>query len=329
MRTLYIGETNEKDTEDYYSLDESAYNIDIKNYKKGLQDKKTGIFYTSLSDFKNREELLYEVCLSVDKIIYNPPRYWREHKLGLNTNNRSVSVRTRTEYFLLCLSGVTEVNGLENIVDIQSFYPIVTRQTDSPNLWIAGCSVSFGIGVEKEERWGQIVAEQLNMPVNFLAEGGSGNSYQSDKILSSDIRKDDIVIMQATFPNRNTIIYQGELLHVNARSYELVPNLIKTYTPDRLDEPINYVRQIQNFKKIKNICKKIGAKLMLWSQHMMPGVLLPHLIKQDYYFHFTNAKYTPSTEFMLDYGTDNEHPGPLQHKEYAKFVLEKLKVVQV
>lgn len=328
MRTLYIGETNRKDSEYYYTLDKSAFNLDIKNYKEGLPEKKSGIFYTSLSDFNNELELLHEVCLLFDNIIYNPPIDWKEHKFGININHRSVSVRTRTECFLLCLCGVTEVSGLENIADIKSFYPTVTRQTDSPNLWIAGCSFSSAVGVDDRERWGQIVAKQLDMPVNFLAEGASGNSYQVDKILSSDIRKGDIVIMQVTIPERNTIIYHETLCHITATSYESRPSLIESYPPDRLDEPMSYINQIEDFKRLKNICKKIGAKLMLWSQHLMPGVLLPHLTKQEQYFHFTNTKHSSSTKFFLDYGSDNMHPGPLQHQAYAKFVLEKLKVVQ-
>ena len=326
MRTLYIGETNKEDTEYYYTLDKSAFNLDNKNYEKGLQEKKSGIFYTSLSDFKTKFELLYEVCLLVDNIIYNPPKKWKEH--NFNDSSSNSYIRSWTECFLISLSTIRNVDGLENIFNIGNFYPVVTRQTESPNLWIAGCSFSSAVGIEKEERWGQIVAEQLNMPVNFLAEPGAGNSYQIDKILSSDIRKDDIVIMQVTAPERNTIIYQEKLLHVNVRVYEFLPGLVETYTPDRLDEPINYIKQIQDFEKLKNICKKIGVKLMLWSMHLMPHLLLSHLTKQDHYFHFTNAGHTPSTKLMLDYGTDNHHPGPLQHQAYARFVLEKLKLVK-
>jgi len=330
LRTLYIGETNKEDTEYYYTLDKSAFNLDNKNYEKGLQEKKSGVFYTSLSDFQYKYGLLYEVCLSVDQIIYNPPLAWKENNFAdyITSSSKDISDRICTECFLICLRDVTKVNGLENIFNIKSFYPIVNRQTDSPNLWIAGCSFSSADGVDDDERWGQIVAKQLNMPTNFLAESGSGNLYQVSKILSSDIRKDDIVILQITSPERYTIIHKEKLLRVNAYSYQIFPELINMFPPNRLDEPINYVEQIENFKILENICKKIGAKLMVWSQHMMPGILLSYLIKQDHYFHFTNAKYTLSTEFMLDYGTDNMHPGPLQHQEYAKFVLEKLKLLE-
>lgn len=329
MKTLYIGETNKEDTAYYYTLDKSACNLYIKNFETALAEKTLGIFYTSLKDFNFEIELIFKICLFFDNIIYRPPPKWKESTINFINSSDARINRYWTECLLLSLSTVKDIKGLENIFDLGTFYPVVTRQTDLPNLWIAGCSFSSAIGVEKNERWGQIVAEQLNMPVNFLAEGGSGNSYQVNKILSSDIRKDDIVIMQVTTPERSTIIYQEKLHHITAGSYEsLHPDIVKYYPPDRLDEPISYVTQIEDFKRLKNICKKIGAKLMVWSQHTMPGVLLSQLISQDYYFHFINAKYTPSTKFMLDIGTDNEHPGPLQHQAYAKFVLEKLKLLE-
>lgn len=337
MRTLYIGETNKEDTEYYYTLDESAFNLDIKNYKKGLQEKKSGIFYTSLVDFQNNYELLYEICLTFDSLIYNPPKEWREVELNNYAdlcNYTSNYQRLTTESVVMAISTFRDIQGIENIFDLGTFYPVVNRQTDSPNLWIAGCSFSSAIGVDDKVRWGQLVAEQLSIPVNFLAEPGSGNSHQIHKILSSDIRKDDIVIMQATFPERNTIIYQeyqsGKFRPWNLTSsvYHNNPDINKIQPIGDLIQPTSYINQIRDFKTLQNICKKIGVKLIVWGADIIPNVLLSYLNKQDNYFHFTNTKHSSSTKFFLDYGSDNMHPGPLQHLAYSEFILEKLRLVK-
>ena len=139
--------------------------------------------------------------------------------------------------------------------------------------------------------------------------------------------------MQVSWPERDTIIYQ-EYKSGKFRSWNLTnsvygknPGFKDMHPFEKLTQPTNYINQLIDFNKLQNICKKIGVKLMLWSFDDAPGVLLPYLVKEDNYYHFTNRRYTSSTKSMLDYGTDNMHPGPLQHQAYADFVLEKLTLV--
>ena len=313
MRTLYVGETNPKDTKYYYELDESAYNLDIENYETALEEKLTGVFYTSVSDFQNNFNIMLQVCWKFDKIIYRPPDVWS-----------ALSVGEVTSQFLKSLSWFLSVEKFLTDSDISSKGSL-RRKTEQPQIWVAGCSWSSAVGVAKEQRWGSLLADQMNMAVTVLAEGGSGNSYQARKLLSADIRENDVVIFQVTSPHRETIHHPdyGQI-HVNAGSFASQTDLYKFYPPDRLDELTLVINQIRDMQNVVNFLQKTKTKFMFWSPGMYlqtgsMGVLLQESPPfKEYSYMYSDLK-------MLDFGTDGSHPGPLQHQEYAKFVLEKIK----
>jgi hypothetical protein len=306
LRTLYIGDTNTKDTKYYYELDESARNLYIGNYDVALEEKLTGVFYTSIADFQNQLDTMLQVCWRFDKIICRPPTTWSD-----------LSVKDQTERFLKLLS---LFKPIENFI-IDS----TRRKTEEPQIWVSGCSWSSAVGVAKEQRWGSLLADQINMAVTVLAEGGSGNSYQARKLLSADIRENDVVIFQVTVPQRETIIHpEYGQVHVNPSTYEQIPDLYKFYPPDRLDELTLVINQIRDMQNVVNFLQKTKTKFMFWS----PGIYLPTgsmgvLLRECSPFKEYSYMY-PDLE-MVDFGTDGSHPGPLQHQEYAKLVLEKLK----
>jgi hypothetical protein len=77
-------------------------------------------------------------------------------------------------------------------------------------------------------------------------------------------------------------------------------------------------------QNVVNFLQKTKTKFMFWS----PGIYLPTgsmgvLLRECSPFKEYSYMY-PDLE-MVDFGTDGSHPGPLQHQEYAKLVLEKLK----
>ena len=322
MKTLYIGETNSADSKLYYEIDESACNLHIGNYKTALEEKPAGVFYTSLSDFQNENHTMVQTCLLFDEIIYRPPAVWTKDP-----------VRQQTEEFLQALkfsqTKKTKMNWIvgdndANIVTANDIFAnSPDRKTKNPQIWVAGCSFSEAVGVEDDEKWGTLLANKLNMPVNILAEGASGNSYQARKLLSADIRENDIVIFQITTPHRETIFHPkyGQL-HVNSRSFEIISDLYKLYTPDRLDDPTIIINQIKDIQNVVNFLQKTKTKFLLWS----PGIWLPmgkhlteHFLEHKEYFYYNVCK-------MADVGTDGIHPGPETHKQYADFVFEKFKL---
>jgi hypothetical protein len=301
LRTLYIGETNVKDTKYYYELDESACNLYIGNYKTALEEKSTGVFYTSLPDFGERIDMLMEICLQFDEIIYRPPAVWTKD-----------SVRYVTEEF---------VEFIKLYIKIDFAKPII-RKTKEPQMWVSGCSWSDAFGVSDDKRWATLLANKLNMPYTVLAESGSGNTHQTRKLLSADIRENDVVIFQVTTPHRETIIHSkyGQL-HVNAMQYDYVPDLHKTYSPDRLVEMTLLFNQMRDIQNVVNFLQKTKARFMFWA----PGSVLPmeaalesFMLSKDYFYLYPGGS-------IVDFGTDGVHPGPETHKKYADFVFEKLK----
>ena len=74
---------------------------------------------------------------------------------------------------------------------------------------------------------------------------------------------------------------------------------------------------ITHISQVENFCKKSKAELLLVGLLTSPMDLL-------YYNLFPRFHQYPG-KIMIDYGTDGAHPGPLQHKEYAEFIYEKMK----
>jgi len=306
LRTLYIGETNRKDTKYYYTLDKSARNLHIGNYMTAPNEKLTGVFYTSVADFQNQLDTMLQVCWRFDKIIYQPPTTWSD-----------LSVKDQTEQFLILLS---LFKPIQNFTTIDS----TRRKTEQPQIWVAGCSWSSAVGVTEEQRWGSLLADQINMVVTVLAEGGSGNSYQVRKLLSADIRENDIVIFQVTTPHRETIFRQDGvehgMEHVIAHTFKDNPDLYKTYSPNRLDELTLVINQIKDMQNLINFSQKLKAKLLIWNPGMpiWIGEYLKNFLRDKENFYSYKNK-------MSDFGTDGVHPGPETHKQYADFMFEKFK----
>ena len=306
MKTLYIGETNSRDSKYYYELDESAFNLTVGNHKQGLEQKRSGVFYTSVTDFQNEHYPMLQACNRFDKIICQPPATWT-----------TSLVKRQTEEFLKLLSLFKPIDNF--IIDSTQ------RKTKNPQIWIAGCSWSSAVGVTYEQNWGSLVAKKLNMPVSFLAKPGTGNSYQAKRLLSADINENDIVIFQVTTPYRETILDPAGygIVHVHPGSYNSSSSLYKTYSPDRLDELTLIINQITDIQNVVNFLQKIKAKFLIWS----PGA--PLITEELLTMYICNTKYCylyPNPVPMADLGTDGAHPGPKTHKQYAEFVFKKLKL---
>jgi hypothetical protein len=299
LRTLYIGETTPRDTKYYYELDESACNLYTGNYETALEEKPAGVFYTSLSDFGKRIDILTEICLLFDEIKYRPPAVWSKDSVRYVTEEF-------VEYIIVARNMSVKFNG---------------RKTEEPQIWVSGCSWSSAWCVTDAQIWATLLATKLNMPYTVLAEPGSGNSYQARKLLSADVRENDIVVFQTTTPHRETIIDpKCGHVHVHPSTYEQIPDLHKTYSPDRLDEITLVSNQIKDLQNVINFLEKIKARFMFWnpSAYLRMGTLLVENFRYKEYFYLY-------PDLMVDFGTDGIHPGPETHKKYADFVFEKLK----
>jgi hypothetical protein len=307
MITLYVGDVTEYLADIACQQDKLAKLINTRNCK----NIRSGTYYTSIGDLvtdKNFESVLKQT----DVIIYTPPLVWvnKEDKI-------------QTEYWLSIIKAF-EHKKIINADDVKfslldKFLNLTAeRKSNLPQLWMAGCSITLGLGVDKSQRFGQLIADQLQKPVSFLSAEGSSISWAADQLIRSDLRKDDIVVWGLTSIYRITWFEDNSILrHVNSWSINAVPIPInQLWEQNRAYDAITKIYQVINF------CNKLGAKLYI------AGILIDirrYSIDIDNFIPFYNTLNDFDESQFLDIGTDpDRHPGPLTHQWYAREILNKI-----
>jgi len=200
-----------------------------------------------------------------------------------------------------------------------------TRKDLDPVLWTAGCSWTSAFGVEDEERWGHLVANKLNVNEVNLAKSGASIWDASDQIIRSDVQKDDIVVWGLTAPSRVEAVVENEL-----RSYPVCRAEefdFFNYKIDHFFSNTQCLVALRHIHQVINFCDKVHAKLYIINfldPSWLPLAMRSYERFLDLQQKQNGEKY--SNAIMIDYGTDNIHPGPKQHQEYAekisKFIRE-------
>lgn len=330
---IFLGDVNDSVTAEAKKLDQSAYLLDRSNYKEFLQQKtnKNTVVYTSLGDLPKDLKVVYHILLQADQIVYCPPDQWSDRK-QLDILDPGKSIQGLTEIML---------SMLPDSIQIINYNPIVPdavilrdqRKTNDPQIWNVGCSITHGVGVAPDQRFGQLLSDELNLPCSFLTRPGSAIDWAADQILRSDIRKGDIVIWGITSPDRFTYIHDNKLLAgVTAQSYESFPEYEKIVSFKNLYVQNTFYRHFYAIQQVTNFCKKIKAHLILVGL-MSGGYSIQRLINAqknyvsvDYEYNFKDLSI--ETKY-IDLGTDNEHPGPQQHLKYKQIILQKLKQLEI
>ena len=188
---IYVGDINNDLAEIAMADNPTARSIDQHSYKEfidivtnpSLKEFYTGMFgsivgYTSLADLpklseNNNNNVVCDVLNLADKIYYHPPKVWSD-----------ATMQQLTELILQDFS--LEKNNVYNL-NLPNYTELYTklvdgRRTPDQQLWISGCSVSHGVGVTQEQRYGQLIADSLGLPVSFLTEGGSSIPWAVDQL---------------------------------------------------------------------------------------------------------------------------------------------------
>jgi len=184
-----------------------------------------------------------------------------------------------------------------------------TRKSHNQNLWIIGCSISHGYGVDPDQRYGQLLADSLQLPVSWLTLPGSSIEWAADQILRSDMQKNDILVWGLTGEYRATEWQDGQIKHIHTHDFEAseTGSLAIVSEENRMYKALLAINQVENF------CNKIGAQLIVFPIISTESIRL-HLSKNKSYFE------TPYQVSYCDYGSDGIHPGALQHQEYYNFL---------
>lgn len=198
-----------------------------------------------------------------------------------------------------------------------------TRTNNSPILWTAGCSFTYGFGVDPNQRYGAVLSELLNLDEVILAKNGSSIFWAADQILRSDIKKDDIVVWGITNSARINYNDKFNLESATVGIYKDIKDQL--WDLNYFDSVILTISNYKQILQVINYCNKIGAKLYL--VNLLDQSLISLLLTK--YSNFINLvkNYDSSTGVskFLDYGSDNWHPGPRQHRHYADQIYQFIK----
>lgn len=295
--------------------DQDAKLITSSNYKKLTP----GTYYTSVGDLENLDRFKW-VLLQAQELVYAPPPGPWSDLTGM--------MQTWTEHYLrmACTYHGKKIVGFEySAVDLISecSQTIDRRIVDSQQIWVAGCSISHGVGVESDQRYGNIISKYFDLPVSFLTHPGSSISWAADQILRSDIRTGDIVLWGITGISRLSYWNHIErhVQHCPVTTYERHKNFLSSIIKANYfaSEHIKW-QSVLAVKQVDNFCRKIKAKLVMAT--LIAGIE-NYLIGLDNFLPLSIVGDGSSNDRCIDLGTDHLHPGPESHKFYAKTLIDK------
>lgn len=209
-------------------------------------------------------------------------------------------------------------------------------------LWSVGCSFAEGTGLDnKNQRYGQLVADQLTLDPIFLTRAGSSVDWAHNQIIMNNIKQDDIVIWGITSLERFSFFYHN---HDHTLPLFVNPAVIgkKTFGDYQKSLEILYtsnhwtILHVQLIKQIHLIAQRIGFRLILFFHPELSSiehgelfyhkfadadnVLIPRTGKNINW----NGAWPPEHSF-LDHGNDGSHPGPITHRAWADQVVDFIK----
>jgi|688.fasta_scaffold21866_4 hypothetical protein len=327
--TLFVGDVCESLSGEALEYDPTAFLINHSNYKNFLISNIDSdiTVYTSLGDLPKNLEIFYNIAMLATEIVYTPPKKWADG-LTIDPVDPTICVQGLTETLLLLISNQRPVKNIELCYFNPAVNPLADlRKIKDTQLWVAGCSLTHGIGVDSSQRYGQLVACNLDLPCSFLTRPGSSIAWAADQILRSDIVSGDIVIWGVTGTERSSQIYQNKLTFTNIGSYVPDQPIEKQALVKTLFDETTFYSHLYAIEQVINYCQKQQATLLLFGL-LVSNNMFRYLKSKNNYFHCTYKLQFQDNTISIKYadlGTDNRHPGPLQHQLYADFCQTALK----
>lgn len=309
---IYIGDASIAFTQFVLQKDPTAVLCENDNIDNILSSNLTA--YTSI--FHVTRENFGKLCLAATEIeLYNLT--WHDQNAERETQ----------QFIDLFFSSKT--NKLYNSIISESAL-VGERKTNKSQIWAIGCSYTSAVGVTDNDRWANKLAKKLDKEVTILAFPGASIQWTADQLLRSDLQPGDTVFWLLTTTDR--IDYYSESdqnvkIHSNLSVYEEdrteILKLSKhehTMLMQLLTHRWNVYKSINIIRQVINYCNKLGVQLYIGQAlrndtdtdtalmsllRSYPRFVLPFSVKLYY------------NNFMLDRGTDNQHPGPKTHQYIA------------
>ena len=330
--TIFFGDVTNATASNALQFDDSAILLDYKNYQDFLDNKLSNCtFYTSLGDLPKNYSLLYRILGKADDIYYCANSVWSDGK-DIDHTDITKSIKGQTEFILSTFAHIkNNVHNLDLSSHVKhSFIKLNDqRKSNQLQLWVAGGSDTHGVGVLDHERYGKLLAKMLNVEVSFLTWPCASIKWSADQIIRSDIRPGDFVVL-GLVPDRRYPFWSeldNNTLHVNItftdpkyKNLDLTKSTIEKFLTSNhlMYENIVSIHQVINF------CRKVKAKLLILGLNCSDELTLQLYDIPEFkkYVNINNNNYHND---LIDVGSDNVHPGPLQHQLYADFCQAALK----
>jgi hypothetical protein len=313
--TLVIGDVSAYLQDIACSRDPCAYLITADSMPQTL----TGTAYASLGDMASIKDFFALLC-SADCIIYAPPDKWSDNRTVLDR----YSMAWITAYYVNLASNINCI-PVENLPVLPSMAleSLPNRVSDRSQLWVVGCSTTYGSGVEIGQRYYDIIKDTLNIDCVLLAAPGSSIGWARDQILRADIKKNDIVVWGITSVNRFYWFNNNKINHVGLSYYQEHPTFNQQISFDTLDHPHRLYDALNAINQVINFCRKVESRLLLVGIHANIELSF-ELTKKANFLMINGSSGLDFDSDYLDYGTDNVHPGVLTHKFYAEKIIDKI-----
>jgi hypothetical protein len=292
--------------------------LDNGNLKKALAATESVDYHTSIADiqFENIQTITQSAA---EIILVDLDLYTNDLKDGdYFQYGRLINELFRVQHKVKNFEWINEL-------DYNFFNSLTKRRiSDQPILWTLGCSVTYGVGVKYNERWGSILSNELTMPEVSLSVSGASNIWCADQILRSDVKSGDTVVWGLTDVSRVEYATNWRLHAIPVTGYSKLPAHLQHYNLDYFDSQTKFVSVIKSILQVKSYCEKVGADLYL--ANLLDSTWLNSVFsKLPTYVDFCIENTYNDALVFLDLGSDNDHPGPRQHQEYASQILKLIK----
>lgn len=183
-----------------------------------------------------------------------------------------------------------------------------------------GCSFTQGIGLTQlNQRYSNIVSEYFNLNCVNLAKSGTSNAYFFETFSKLDFKPGQLVVLQLTVLERIRYIEdQGKLLDLRF-SANTNNKIIKVFNYEYL-----FYELLVKLNLISKIAQSKKLKLVIWIANYNEEFGQTYTLEQQLCF-YNYKEIVPlflSEHYIVDFGTDNAHPGPESNKKIAKVLIE-------
>jgi len=284
------------------NLDKSISSTDVEDYHTSLEDSRV----------KNYDDIRF-ILNNIQSIEFLNIETYLNSKKNKNPILFFLCGILINEYKNLCKPG--QIGVIFRYWFETSLQVRANKNSSNKSLWVAGCSISYGTGVDEDQKWGRLVANHFNLEEVNLAIGGGSINDTTDQIIRANIQKDDIVVWGLTSLNRIDLIVNGQIQSWTASMALDLEITHQYFNIDYFDSNSLKFNAIKSIYQVIAHCEKIGAKLYLVNFLDNEWTPMAFANKKNFLNLFL-------TEDFLDLGTDGAHPGPLQHQKYAKEIIK-------